>query len=50
MILIGQNNIRNELYMSELVDLDVLHLFLNLKWPGYGHGLQNSKMTLTMTF
>ena len=30
MVLNGQNNIRNELYMSELVDLDLLHLFLPL--------------------
>ena len=28
MILNGQNNIRNELYMSELVDLDLLDVFL----------------------
>ena len=37
MILNGQNNIRNELYMSELVDLDLLNLFLRLTmaklWP-----------------
>ena len=28
MILNGQNNIRKELYMSELVDLDLLGVFL----------------------
>ena len=37
MILNGQNNVRNELYMSALVDLDLLHLFLLLTmaklWP-----------------
>ena len=37
MILNGQNNIGIELYMSELVDLDLLHLFLHLTmaklWP-----------------
>ena len=37
MILNDQNNVRNELYMSELVDVDLLHLFLLLTmaklWP-----------------
>ena len=37
MILNGQNIIRNELYMLELVDLDLLHMFLPLTmaniWP-----------------
>ena len=37
MILNGQNNIRNELYMSELVELNLLHQFLPLTmaklWP-----------------
>ena len=44
MILNGQNNIRNELYMSELVDLDLQHLFLLLTmaklWP-WSSELQN---------
>ena len=47
MILQGQNNIIIELYKSEWVEVDLLHLFLLLSMAKF-FGI--AEMTLTMTF
>ena len=47
-----ENNFINELYMSELAELEELHLFrfYCYKRPSHDQGRRYNKITLTMTF